>query len=206
MNKKLIIFDMDGTLINSGDVITDTINFVRADLGLDALSKDVLLNNLNNPEINAAKFFYGTDEFTPYQTKIFTKYYDEHCTQGISLYNGIYELLNELKNYNYTLSVATNASSSFAIKMLDSLDIYKFFSLVLGNDHVKNPKPASDILELTLEKLNFEVQNSILVGDSLKDKIAANNIQMKSLLVNWGFSKYPDEISKIQHLKKELTL
>jgi len=204
MNKQLIIFDMDGTLINSGDVITNTINYVRSNLGLEKISKDIMLAQLNNPDINAAEFFYGTSEFTPEQTELFTKYYDENCVKDISLYDGIYELLEFLKTQNYTLSVATNASSTFAIKMLKSLDIYKFFSLVVGADMVENAKPKPDMLELTLEKLKFDVKDAVLVGDSLKDTRAAKAINMRYILVNWGFSKYENEISNIEDLKNKL--
>ena len=206
MNKQLIIFDMDGTLINSGDVITNTINFVRENLGLAKIDKDTMLTQLNNPDINAAEFFYGTSEFTPEQTELFTKYYDENCTKDISLYDGIYDLLQLLKQKGYILSVATNASADFAIKMLKVLDIYKFFSFVVGANMVKNAKPSPDMLKLTLDKLDIDVKNAILVGDSLKDTRAAKALNMRYILVNWGFSKYENEISNIEDLKKELKI
>ena len=204
MNKQLIIFDMDGTLINSGDVITNTINYVRKNLGLDEIEKELMLQELNNPDINSAEYFYGTSEFTDLQTKLFTEYYDENCVKDISLYDGIYDLLEYLKEEKYTLSVATNASSDFAIKMLKSLDIYKFFSYVVGSNMVKNPKPKPDMLEKTLEKLNFKVGDSVLIGDSLKDTRSAKSIKMDYILVNWGFTKYENEISNINDLKKRL--
>ena len=204
MKKQLIIFDMDGTLINSGDVITNTINFVRINLGLKEIQKDLMLSQLNNPDINSAEFFYGTSEFTPKQTELFTKYYDENCTKEISLYNGIYDLLLELKQKEYILSVATNASADFAIKMLKALDIYKFFSLVVGANMVSHPKPKPDMLEFTLKELNIKINNSILIGDSLKDERAATAINMKSILVNWGFSSFKNKISNIDELKNKL--
>jgi phosphoglycolate phosphatase len=206
MDKSLVIFDMDGTLINSGDVITNTINFVRSHLGLDNLSKNIMLENLNNPDINSALFFYGTNDFTDEQTRLFSAYYDKHCHKDITLYDGIYQLLNDLKQNNYKLSVATNASANFAIKMLKALDIYKFFDFIIGADMVEKPKPESDMLIKTLEYLNVDVKDSILVGDSLKDTRSASNIGMQSILVNWGFSKYENKITNINDLKKELQL
>ena len=204
MNKQLIIFDMDGTLINSGDVITNTINYVRANLGLENIPKETMLKQLNNPDINAAEFFYGTSEFTDAQTELFTKYYDENCVKDISLYDGIYDLLESLKKEGYQLSVATNASSDFAIKMLKSLDIYKFFSYVVGANMVEKPKPKPDMLLKILDELNVDVKYSILIGDSLKDTRAAKAINMDAILVNWGFSKYENEISNIKELKNKL--
>jgi phosphoglycolate phosphatase len=205
-NEKLIIFDMDGTLIDSGDVITNTINHVREYFKLKKIPKKILLENLNNPDINSSEFFYNTKEFTSLQTEVFENYYNKHCHIDISLYDGIYDLLEELKSKNYILSVATNASSPFAIKMLKAMDIYKFFSLVVGANDVKNPKPAPDMLLYTLEKLDFRTTQAVLIGDSFKDTRSAKAIDMKSFLVNWGFSTYENEITDIKQLKKGLNL
>lgn len=204
MNKQLIIFDMDGTLINSGDVITNTINFVRKNLDLETIPKDIMLKNLNNPDINSAEFFYGTSEFTPEQTELFGKYYDENCTKDISLYDGIYDLLESLENDGMTLSVATNASVEFARKMLKALDIEKFFSYVIGANMVKNHKPSPDMLEKTLEELSFDVNEAMLVGDSQKDIRAAKAINMDYTLVNWGFTEHENAINSIEELEKEI--
>ena len=195
---------MDGTLINSGDVITNTINYVRSHLGLERISKDVMLEQLNNPDINSAEFFYGTSEFTDSQTELFTKYYDENCTKDISLYDGIYELLEELNSKDFILSVATNASADFASKMLEALDIKKFFEYIVGADMVEKPKPQPDMLLKILEKLDIDIDKSILIGDSLKDTRAATAINMDAILVNWGFTKYENEISNINELKNKL--
>jgi len=201
---KLIIFDMDGTLIDSGNVITNTINFVRKNLGLEYIEKDIMLEQLNNPDINSAEFFYGTSEFTEEQTKLFTKYYDEHCVKDIRLYGGIEELLKSLKK-DYVLSVATNASQPFAKKMLDFLNISKYFKYIIGADMVKNPKPAPDMILKTLEVLNIKKEESMLVGDSLKDLRSAKNAKIDFALVSWGFSKeYDDAISSIEELEQRI--
>ena len=199
---KLIIFDMDGTLIDSGNVITNTINYVRKSLGLDFIPKDIMLEQLNNPDINSAEFFYGTSEFTDEQTELFTKYYDEHCVKDISLYDGIESLLKNLKE-DYILSVATNASQSFAIKMLEFLDISKYFTYIIGADMVDKPKPDADMILKTLEVLKINKEDAILVGDSHKDLRAASNANIEFALVNWGFSKdYEDAISNIKELEE----
>ena len=182
---------MDGTLIDSGNVITNTINFVRTNIGLESLEKTTLLTQLNNPNIDASLYFYGTKEFTPQQTKLFNEYYDKHCISDIVLYDGIKELLEKLST-QYTLSVATNAFSNFAIKMLEHLDINQYFSYVVGANMVQNPKPSADMLIKTLDYFDLKSNEAILVGDSHKDKNAAINANMDYILVDWGFSKYDD--------------
>jgi len=188
-NKKLIIFDMDGTLIDSGDAISNTINFVRTNIGLEPMPKEQLLQNINNPDINSAKYFYGTSEFTPEQTELFGKYYDEHCVSDIQIYDGIKQLVSELSN-KYTLCVATNASKEFAVKMLESVEILEYFKIVIGSMCVKKPKPAPDMLLSICKQLNIKPQDAVLIGDSLKDKQAASSCNMECILVNWGFSNH----------------
>ncbi len=202
MKKKLIIFDMDGTLIDSGDVISNTINFVRTNIGLDTIPKDELLLQLNNPNINTAEFFYGTSAFTDEQTVLFGEYYDKNCIVDIVLYDGIKEMLESISKY-FTLTIATNASVEFARKMIQHLEIDHHFDMVVGASCVKNPKPHPDMLIKLMENLNIKKEDTILVGDSLKDKNAAVAANIDNILVNWGFSNYDD--SSIVSNSKELT-
>lgn len=180
---------MDGTLINSGDVISNTINYVRTNLGLTKMPKDELLNNINNPDINSAEFFYGTSAFTEEQTKLFGDYYDNNCISDISLYDGIQDLLEEISEH-FTLSIATNASVEFATKMIKHLNIDHHFDYIIGANEVSTPKPHPEMLLNTIKSLDIDVKHSILVGDSNKDKNAAVACKMDYLLINWGFTKY----------------
>jgi len=194
MKKKLIIFDMDGTLIDSGDVITNTINFVRTNIGLNKIDKLEMLTNLNNPDINSAEFFYGTSEFTDEQTQLFTEYYDNNCTKDIKLYKGIKEML-KLISKDFILAVATNASVDFATKMIKHLEIFQYFDMIVGATCVERPKPNPDMLLYILDKLDIKKENCILIGDSLKDQKAAESADIDCLLVNWGFSEHCDNIA-----------
>ncbi len=94
---KLIMFDMDGTLIDSGTAITNTINYVRENLGFETMGKNYILEKVNDPKINTAEFFYGTKDFTEKQKILFEKYYNDNCLKDLELYNGIEKLLNDLK-------------------------------------------------------------------------------------------------------------
>lgn len=207
--KELIIFDMDGTLIDSGNAISNTINFVRGHLGLPIMPKDELLKNMNNPDINSSEFFYGTEAFTDDQTKLFGEYYDKNCINDIILYDGIKEMLDEISNY-FTLAVATNASVEFANKMIEHLNIDNYFDMVIGANCVPNPKPHPDMLLETIKKLNHKKEYSILVGDSHKDTRAANAASIDSLLVQWGFSDHSNSefetIIEVEELKNRLLL
>jgi len=198
---RLIMFDMDGTLIDSGFAITNTINYVRENLGFERLEKDFILEKVNEPHLNAAEFFYGTKEFTDQQTKLFEEYYNEHCLTDLVLYDGISDLISDLKG-DFRLAVATNANSVYAKKMLDHVGIGNHFSTILGYDSVKNPKPHPEMVNKILNKYSVENTNAQLIGDSHKDIIAATKAGVDSVLVNWGFSNHEENaIEDIKELK-----
>jgi len=201
---RLIMFDMDGTLIDSGFAITNTINYVRVNLGFEKLEKNYILEKVNDPSINSAEFFYGTKEFTQQQTKLFEEYYNQHCLSDLVVYDGISKLLESLKD-NFILAVATNANSQYAHKMLNHVGLAHHFKTILGYDSVKNPKPHPEMVNKILDIHKVSNQNAQLIGDSHKDIMAATKAGVDSVLVNWGFSNHEkDAIETVEELEKRI--
>jgi phosphoglycolate phosphatase len=184
---------MDGTLINSGTIISDTINHVRINMGLSKMDSKLLLDNINNPYVNPAEFFYETKEFTPRHSSLFEEYYAANCMDSIYIYDGIKELLEKLSDAKYKMSIATNASNKFARDAIKYLEIEHHFSYIIGYDDVKEAKPEPEMLLKTLDDLDICHTNSILVGDSKKDLFSAQKANIKCHLVNWGFSDHKDQ-------------
>jgi phosphoglycolate phosphatase len=203
--KRLIIFDMDGTLVNSGPMIANTINHVRTNIGLFPLDQTTILTEVNNPHNNPSEFFYNTPHFTDEQTQLFETYYHKHCVEDVILYEGIEPLLKQLSKQNHELAVATNASTHFAHKILKHVNIHHYFSFIIGADKVKAPKPAPDMIVHILDYYKIDANHAIVIGDSPKDKIAANRANVEALLVNWGFSEHETGvIETIEELQQQL--
>ncbi len=201
---KLIMFDMDGTLLDSGTMIANTVNHVRNNISLPSLEKDFILSNLNDPNINSAKFFFETEHYTQEQTTLFEEYYKKNCLYELEIYDGIEELLKELKS-DFKLAVATNASSIFAKKMLNHLDLLRHFDTVFGYDNVQKPKPHPEMVHKIIQATNAKYEKSLLIGDSHKDTLAATNAGIDSILVNWGFSNHEkDAIHTVYELKEQI--
>ncbi|WP_418186640.1 HAD family hydrolase [Aliarcobacter lanthieri] len=201
---KLIIFDMDGTLVDSGYAIANTVNYVRENLGFEPMPMNYILENVNDPNINSAEFFYGTKEFTKNQEELFKDYYNKHCLTDLVLYDGIKNLLDNLKN-EFKFAVATNANSVYANKMLNHLEINHYFSSILGYNDVEKPKPNPDMINKILDIHSIKKENAQLIGDSKKDIMAATNAGVDSVLVNWGFSNYIDEaIETVYELENKI--
>lgn len=202
--KKLIIFDMDGTLVDSSHTIVNAINYVRSKINLEAMERDLILTQVNNPNLNPAEFFYETDAFTTDHETWFSEYYTHNHEKELELYEGILELLEELKGLGYTLAISTNAYRNSTLESLGHLNVLDYFSSIACYDDVGRGKPAPDMLEKNLEDVNLEAHHAIFIGDSERDLLAANHLEMDYIMINWGFSDYEDAIHTVSELKAKI--
>jgi phosphoglycolate phosphatase len=187
---------MDGTVVDSGKMLVKTVNSVRGHFDLPPMPPRQMLQALNDPDINSARYFYGTETFNAEQTRLFESYYHDFCTQEIELYAGIKELLEDLHG-SVDFALATNAHTAFAKKILNHVRIDGYFSHVVGADMVAKPKPHPDMILHTLDRFSYPKEKAILIGDSQKDKRAAQAANISHALVSWGFSEHPNEESLI---------
>jgi phosphoglycolate phosphatase len=193
----LAIFDMDGTLADSSVVLTNAINYVRAKLGLKPLSQEVILEQINNPECDLARFFYGLSEITPKHEEWFKEYYSANHDRELVLFNGIKEMLDILKNDGIKLAVATNAYRSSTIEALKHLNIYNYFDAIICYDDVKEGKPAPDMLIKLLDYFKEDRKNAIFVGDSQRDYLASKAAKIEFILVDFANKKdNPIDVAK----------
>jgi len=202
--KKLIIFDMDGTLVDSSTTIVNAINYVRSKLNLAALEKVLILEKVNDPALNPALFFYEVEEFSTEQEEWFSEYYTLNHEKELELYPEIDKLLKELKERGYLLAIATNAYRGSTLQSLGHLKVVEYFSSIACYDDVGRGKPAPDMLEKNLEDLKLDVKDAIFIGDSERDLMAAETLKMDYIMINWGFSNYQDAINTIKKLKEKI--
>ncbi|MCJ7765867.1 MAG: HAD hydrolase-like protein, partial [Thiovulaceae bacterium] len=124
----VVIFDMDGTLIDSQQDITVSINHVRkTNHALEPLTSDFVVEAINRDKRNLAKLFYNTELYEDRDRIIFEAHYHKQCTESAVLYEGIKELISELHARGVKMGVATNAPSPFALRMLEHTGIAGYF-------------------------------------------------------------------------------
>jgi len=206
MMKKIVIFDMDGTLLDSKKDITISINYIRAlHYNLEPLSEEFVVKAINMQERNLPKMFYGTEVYQDKDKKLFEVHYAKQCTQNPYLYDGVLETLEQLVACGVKLSVATNAPTIFAEIMLKHLKVAEMFDVIIGADKVKHSKPDPEMLNKILDYYDFNKieDKAWLVGDSSKDMLSAENAGIKSLFATWGFSPN-GEYKNLLHMPKEI--
>ena len=187
----VVIFDMDGTLIDSQNDITASINHVReVNHGLDPLSSDYVVEAINRDHRNLAKLFYNTDLYQDDDRILFEAHYHKQCTESAVVYDGVMPLVQALHEAGIKMGVATNAPSPFAVRMLEHVGLAQYFEKIVGADMVTLPKPDPEMLEITLEHLNFDSTNDkvFMVGDNSKDMEAGFRAGAISVFATWGFS------------------
>ncbi len=201
MSKKLIIFDMDGTLVNSSLTIANAINYVRENLGFESMDPIEILRMVNDHTLNPAKTFYHAESFDADHERWFSEYYTKNHADELVLYEGIYELLDSLKNEGHALAVATNAYRGSTIESLTHLNVYNHFDAIACYDDVEKGKPYPDMLHKILDELDHSNEKSLFIGDGPRDEMASKNADIPYIMVDWGFTEHTNAVRTVDELK-----
>jgi len=190
---ELLIFDMDGTLLDTRIDITISVNHVRRlRHGLPPLSEEEVVEYINRRERNLPLLFYGTKTPDPRDRALFREHYLSQCTQNLRLFPGIRELLEELKRREVRMAVATNASTLFAQRMIRHAGIDRYFHSVVGADTTGRSKPDPTMLLHLMGAIGFDPDagdRGWVLGDSDKDLDAARSAGLGALYAAWGYSR-----------------
>ncbi len=207
MSYNLVIFDMDGTLIDSSRLLANAINHVRCQLHLPPMPQDTILSHVNAPHIDPAKYFYEVDRFEPIHEQWFSEYYSAHHATELQLYDGIRSLLIHLHDRGTTIAVATNAYRVSALESLEHLGIAPLFDAVVCQDDVPHPKPAPDMLYRILGAFHTPKGSAVFVGDGPRDEEAAIAAGIDFIMVDWGYTEHKAEkkvVRSVEELWKKL--
>ena len=199
---QIVIFDMDGTLVDSSADITASVNHVRRHVyGLDPLSPEDVTEAINRDQRNLAMLFYERQEYEPKAQEVFEAHYYQQCVHAPRPYEGIVEAVRSLRGHGARLSVATNAPSRFACRMLDHLDLTRFFDHILGAEAVQEPKPDPEMIRILLTRYGYRPQQdqALLIGDSAKDMEAARRAGITPFFASWGFGGYTGDAPRLGH-------
>ena len=181
---KNIAFDLDGTLIDSSEGVHNAIRYVEKELNITPLDKETLRLCVGPP----LKYTYGklhglSGETLEKAIAIHKKYMSEKGYKEVKLYDGIENLLKDLKNQGVKLSVATLKQESIAKKTLSFFGIDKYFDLIKGQNPSETLK-KSDLLKQIQE--DFKSDELVLVGDSKFDGEAAIDANIDFIAITYG--------------------
>ena len=186
---KYLLFDLDGTITDSADGITNSVSYALGNLGISE-EKSNLYRFVGPPLVDSFKEFYGFDEKKAEEgVRLYREYY---AVKGIfenKVYPGIREMLTRLKDAGLTLAVATSKPEPFAIQILEHFDLLSYFTLVGGADMEEIRVRKGDVIAYTLDRLGTTPEESkvIMVGDRKHDIIGAHENQLPCAAVLYGY-------------------
>ncbi len=186
---KLVIFDLDGTILDTLEDLADSVNYALSAHGYPTRTMEEIRRFVGNGLLMLVRLALTpeTDE-TVVQEVLATQktYYKEHCADKTKPYDGVIELLTELKEAGCKMAVVSN-KADYAVQILCEQYFKGLFDLTVGERENVRKKPAPDAVNMVLKELQTDRKNAIYVGDSEVDIETAQNADMKAILVNWGF-------------------
>jgi phosphoglycolate phosphatase len=200
MRPAALVFDLDGTLIDSRRDITAAVNRTRGELGLPPLALEQVVTMVGEGARRLIE--RAVPERLQDVDRILERYlghYREVCLETTRPYPGIAEMLQALAD-RYPLALLSNKGEALSRRILDGLGLARFFREILGGDSLATRKPDPAGLRLLAERLKTPVARLLLIGDTWIDAETARNAGCAFALVEWGFSS-PE---KLEGVKAEL--
>lgn len=187
MSIKLIIFDLDGTLVNSIIDITNSLNYAIEPYGLGTKTVEEVRQLVGEGITKVIERVLGDERLNLREdvVKRFLDFYSEHIVDNTVPYPDVRETLERLNGYKK--AVISNKREAFSIKVLQGVDLIRHFDMVVGSDSTEEKKPSPVPLLHVLSTLGFEPGDAIMVGDSNHDIEAGKRAGVKTVGVTYGY-------------------
>lgn len=189
MKYELVIFDLDGTILDTLEDLTDSINHALKQFGYPTRALEEVRSFVGDGLLMLTRRALAPETDEDVVQKVLAEqkaYYKEHCADKTKPYEGIPELLGELKATGYKLAVVSN-KADYAVQILCEQYFPGIFHMAVGEKENVRKKPAPDSVNAVLEELQVERDHAVYVGDSEVDIKTAENAGLDAILVSWGF-------------------
>lgn len=184
-----VIFDLDGTLLNTLDDLTDSVNYALELHGFPCRTIKEVRSFVGNGVARLMELAIPDGYSNPkYENCLtdFRNYYSKNMQNKTGTYNGILELLQQLSKEDYKLAIVSNKFDK-AVKGLNQIYFQEYIKVAIGESENVSKKPAPDTVFKALEELCSTADKAVYVGDSEVDVKTAKNSGTISIGVTWGF-------------------
>ena len=193
-----IIFDLDGTLLNTLEDLTDGVNHVIKMYGYEPYSQSDIKSFVGNGIMKlmerAVPGGKDNDKFDEMYNE-FKAYYTKHCIIKTRPYDGIIKLLESLDRAGYGLAIVSNKNDA-AVKELAKHFFGDYINTAIGQSEITRKKPAPDTCIEAMKEMQIGREGTVYVGDSDVDIMTAKNSGLECISVTWGFR---DEEFLLEH-------
>lgn len=195
--KPILLFDLDGTLINSIPGIQKALNLMLSEHNLRRVTADEVASFVGNgPKVLVERTFKAVDPTGKWDSekekRLFYSHYVSTSLTGSVLYDNVLETLQFLKDKNYPMAICTNKPQRATLRILFFLGLTDFFETVIGGDLLPFSKPHPEHLHYALRLINLKDRSAIMIGDSITDKKAAKAAKLPFVAVSYGYGQPKD--------------
>jgi len=186
---KAVVFDLDGTILDTLEDLADTMNYCLNRYDMPSRNLNEIRSFVGNGihKIIERSVPIGTDnKLIDKMFDLFNEHYKIHCKDKTKPYDGIVDLMQNLKDKNYKLAVVSN-KADYAVKDLCSSFFNGLVDYAVGAKEGQRKKPYPDSVFVALEKLKISANEAIYIGDSEVDIETAKNANIDLIMVDWGF-------------------
>lgn len=185
---QLLIFDLDGTLVDSKTDLALSVNAVRKQMGLGSLPHELIASYVGHGVTNLIRRALGdqaTDENIEKATALFLRYYRDHMLDNTVMYPGAGEALEALRDR--TLAVLTNKPVNFSREMLARLGVAECFVSIYGGNSFEQKKPDPVGVNTLIGDTGVPASRTMIVGDSDTDVLTGRNAGVWTCGVTYGY-------------------
>ncbi len=206
-----IVWDLDGTLVDSAPDIASALNELLAESGLTTLDTDVVRTMIGNGVAKLIERGFAAagqsvmdDDLRPMLSRFVTIY--EGCATDLTRpYPGVTDALQQFHDAGIRQAVCTNKPEAASRKILDELQLAHYFDIVVGGDTLASRKPDPLPLRHCLESLGVKTSECLMIGDSAVDVATAKAINMRIGVVTHGYAREPAESLGADFLIEDLS-
>lgn len=184
-----VIFDLDGTLLDTLEDLTDAVNYALGAYGMPLRTIEEIRcfvgNGVRRLMLQAVPEGGENPRFEEVFA-LFKEYYGEHCNDKTEPYSGVVELMAKLQEKGYVMGIVSNKPDS-AVKELNSRYFAEYIHVAIGECEGVQRKPAPDTVLAALQELGKKKETAIYIGDSEVDLATAKNAGIPCISVLWGF-------------------
>lgn len=187
---RCVLFDLDGTLVDSAPDLGAAANHVRSELGLAPLPLDIYRPQASNGARGLLKLALGMATDHPdYEARkaSFLRYYEANLTVHSRLFDGVPELLAALDTAGMPWGIVTNKAGWLATPVVEQIGLAARCRVLIAGDTTPHPKPAPDGLLLAARRVGVPAADCVYVGDDLRDVVAGRAAGMRTIAADWGY-------------------
>jgi len=200
-NKTSVLFDLDGTLLDTANDLGEALNYVLTQYDLPSVARDIYRPVASDGALGMLTlgFKEKLKEFD-YEVlrKEFLTYYENNIAVHTCLYDGIATLLNDLNLKDIPWGIVTNKPEGLTNLLLPHFDEFTQCKSVIGGDTLTQRKPHPAPLFYACEQMKVSAKKCFYVGDALRDIQAGNDANMTTVIAHWGYIKESDKCNNWQ--------